>query len=260
MLTCGIDAGSRAIKIVIYDARERNVVASCAAPQGVQQNALAQSLFDQLLEKHGIPAERVTRRIATGYGRNIISFADKTITEITCHAAGVRHVSDRTRTVVDIGGQDSKLIRIGTNGVVEDFAMNDRCAAGCGRFLEVVAERLECRLDQLGEIAAKSTNPAVISSMCVVFAESEIIGLLAEGARLEDIIAGVQKAIVSRIAILAGRHVVSPVTFTGGVARIPGMDRMLAEALGQPVQVASNPQMTGALGAAIIAAREAAGT
>jgi predicted CoA-substrate-specific enzyme activase len=255
MLTCGIDAGSRAIKIVVIDARDLHVVGSCVADQGVQQDQLARTLYDGLLADHGISPDRITRRIATGYGRNIISFADKTITEITCHAVGVHHVCPQARTVIDIGGQDSKTIRLGSDGTVEDFAMNDRCAAGCGRFLEILADRLGYRLDQLGEISATSTAPAIISSMCVVFAETEIIGLLAGGAKPQDVVAGVQSAIASRIAILAGRKVAAPVAFTGGVARIPGMNRMLAEVLEQPVHVVPNPQMTGALGAAILAAR-----
>ncbi len=259
MLTCGIDAGSRTIKIVVMDGRDLRVVAAGMADQGVQQDRLARELYDRLLRENGIEPRRVVGRIATGYGRNLVSCADKTVTEITCHAVGVRHVCPGVRTVIDIGGQDSKVIRLGAGGAVEDFAMNDRCAAGTGRFLEVVAKRLDLRMRDLAEVAAGSTSPAAVSSMCVVFAETEIVGLLAAGAKTADIVAGVQKSIAERIAVMAGRRVPAPIAFTGGVACVPGMDGVLAEALEQPVSVVPDPQMTGALGAAIVAARESVG-
>jgi predicted CoA-substrate-specific enzyme activase len=181
--------------------------------------------------------------------------ADTTITEITCHAVGVRHLVPTAQTVIDIGGQDSKLVRLDANGKVRDFAMNDRCAAGTGRFLEVVADRLGLALGDLGPMAAQSRSPAAISSMCVVFAETEIIGLLAGGRAREDIVAGVQTAIASRIVAMAGRNVEAPIVFTGGVARISGMETALQTALGQPVAISPEPQMTGALGAALLARR-----
>jgi len=195
--------------------------------------------------------------VATGYGRNTVDFADTTITEITCHARGVRHLVPDARTVIDIGGQDSKLIRMNPRGAVQDFVMNDRCAAGTGCFLEVVAKRLDLTLDALGDVAGRSRTPAAISSMCVVFAETEIIGLLAAGTSPEDIVAGVQTSIATRVASMAGRSVESPVVFTGGVAMIPGMDAALQSALGCPVAIAPQPQLSGALGAAILACREA---
>jgi predicted CoA-substrate-specific enzyme activase len=255
MITCGIDAGSRAIKIVLFDRQRGAVLAAGAADQGVQQDRLARQLYERLLAESGVVSERVNACAATGYGRNIIRFADRTITEITCHAVGVHHVWPEARTVVDIGGQDSKVVRLGADGAVEDFAMNDRCAAGTGRFLEVLAQRLELELDELGEIAARSTQPAVISSMCVVFAETEIVGLLAAGAEPADIVAGVQASIVRRVATMAGRQVCPPVAFTGGGALVSGMDRALARVLEQPVRVVPDPRMTGALGAAILAGR-----
>jgi predicted CoA-substrate-specific enzyme activase len=165
----------------------------------------------------------------------------------------VRQLVPDAMTVIDIGGQDSKLMRLDGNGKVRDFAMNDRCAAGTGRFLEVVAGRLGVGLESLGRMAAKSGNPAAISSMCVVFAETEIIGLLASGTACEDIVAGVQAAIANRIIAMAGRNIDLPIIFTGGVALIPGMDTALESALGQTVTVSPDPQMTGALGAAILA-------
>lgn len=259
MIFAGIDAGSRAIKIVLLEAappQKGRVIAKGLIDQGVEQNKLASKLFRKLLKDNNIKKKDVIRIVATGYGRNSVSIADTTITEITCHAMGVRKLTPEVKlggTIIDIGGQDSKLIRLDNAGKVRDFAMNDRCAAGTGRFLEVVAERLNVPLESLGRLAAKSRYPAAISSMCVVFAETEIIGLLAFGAAREDIIAGVQRAIANRIAALAGGNIESPIIFTGGVAMVPGMDEALKSALGKKVTISPEPQMTGALGAAILA-------
>ena len=253
MICAGIDAGSRAIKVVLFDAQTLEVVGSGIADQGTEQQSLAQQLFESVLSDSGIDRAHVGALVATGYGRNTVGFADRTITEITCHARGVHHRVPGARTVIDIGGQDSKLIRLDERGGVQDFVMNDRCAAGTGCFLEVVARRLDLTLDELGETAQRSESPAAISSMCVVFAETEIIGLLAAGTSPEDIVAGVQRSIATRVASMAGRKVDPPVIFTGGVALIPGMSAALESVLGRPVEVAPEPQMTGALGAAILA-------
>lgn len=256
MICAGIDAGSRAIKVVLLNADGLEVIASGIMDQGVEQDARARGLYERLLEENDLRPEAVSTIVATGYGRNVVSFADTTITEITCHARGVRQLVPEAMTVIDIGGQDSKLVRLNPSGGVRDFAMNDRCAAGTGCFLEVVASRLGLTLEELGEVAARSRKPAAISSMCVVFAETEIIGLLAAGTSPEDIVAGVQAAIASRVSSMAGRTVEPPVVFTGGVAMVPEMDAALQSALGQPVAIAPEPQMTGALGAAILACRQ----
>ena len=256
MICAGIDAGSRAIKIVLIETPSMQVVAKGLADQGVEQDKLASELFERVLESDGISRKDVAAIVATGYGRNAITFADTTITEITCHAAGVHHLVPEAMTVIDIGGQDSKLLRLDASGRVRDFAMNDRCAAGTGRFLEVVAQRLDTELKSLGRMAAMSKNPAAISSMCVVFAETEITGLLASGTASADIVAGVQTAIAERVIAMAGRAADPPVIFTGGVAMISGMDAALQVALGQVVTVSPDPQMTGALGAAILASRQ----
>ncbi len=255
MICAGIDAGSRTIKVVLIDADSGKVLAKGITDQGVEQNRLASELFEKVLKKAGTGEKDITKIIATGYGRNAVNMADTTITEITCHAVGVHHLVPDAKTVIDIGGQDSKLLKLDGSGKVRDFAMNDRCAAGTGRFLEVVAQRLDIKLETLGKMAAKSKNPAAISSMCVVFAETEITGLLASGTSSQDIVAGVQAAIAARIVGMAGRKVTPPVIFTGGVALIPGMDTALQTALGQKVTVSPEPQMTGALGAAILAAK-----
>lgn len=253
MICAGIDAGSRAIKIVLMDADTKQVIAKGVTDQGVEQDKLASELFERLLKDNEIDKKDVRKIVATGYGRNIVSVADATITEITCHAVGVSWLVPEAQTIIDIGGQDSKLVRLDKSGKVRDFAMNDRCAAGTGRFLEVVAERLGVEFESLGALAAKSKKPAVISNMCVVFAETEITGLLAAGKAREDIVAGVQSSIASRVAAMAGRNIDLPIIFTGGVALISGMDTALQSALKQNVSVSPEAQMTGALGAAILA-------
>jgi predicted CoA-substrate-specific enzyme activase len=254
MISAGIDAGSRAIKVVLLDSDRREVIASGLRDQGVDQDERASQLFAELLDTMKLCSEDISRIVATGYGRNIVSLADTTVTEITCHAAGVRHEVSDAATIIDIGGQDSKVIRLNGAGNVRDFDMNDRCAAGTGRFLEVVADRLGARLDELGELAERSTDAVAISSMCVVFAETEIVGLLASGKQPADIVAGVQRSIASRVAAMLGRQIERPIILTGGVALIPGMDRVLSIAMGQPVSICPRSQMTGALGAALLAA------
>jgi len=253
MICAGVDAGSRTIKVVLLDASSRRVVGSGVVDQGVEQDLLAHQLLETVLTQHQLQRGDVRTVVATGYGRKLIRDAHATITEITCQAAGVAHVTANARTVIDIGGQDSKLLRLSTDGRVTDFVMNDRCAAGTGRFLEVVATRLGVRLASLGDMAQRSHMPAIISSMCVVFAETEIVGLLAQKIAPEDIVAGVQAAVAARVTAMAGREVAGPIVFTGGVALVPGMDVALRTALGNNVLVAPTPQLTCALGAAILA-------
>lgn len=255
MICAGIDAGSRTIKVALVDADTFELVASGITDQGVRQEALARELFDDVLKKNGIAPDDVSRIVATGYGRNLVAFADTTVTEITCQAAGVRRLLPDAMTIIDIGGQDSKLINLDADGSVRDFAMNDRCAAGTGRFLEVVAERIGVEISSLGPVAAGSRSPARITSTCVVFAETEITGLLAAGAAPEDIVAGVQASLASRVRTLLARTAQPPVVFTGGVALLDGMVDALEAALAQPVRTAPQPQLTGALGAAIMAGR-----
>lgn len=253
MICAGIDAGSRSIKAVLYDTARSEVLASGLADQGVEQERLATELFERLLNTAGLERPQIRGIVATGYGRNAIRFADTTITEITCHARGVHRQAPDARTIIEIGGQDSKVISLEDGGRVRDFAMNDRCAAGTGRFLEMVSLRLSMSWEQLSELACRSTKPAIISNMCVVFAETEIIGLLADGKPLPDVVAGVQNSIATRVSALAGRCVLPPIYFTGGVALQSGMARALEETLSLPVRIAPQPQFTGALGAAVLA-------
>ena len=239
--TVGIDAGSRAIKAVVWDVDKQEIRAKGIVDQGVAQEALAADLLDRILHEHGLKRSDIGNTVATGYGRNLISWAQTTITEITCHGRGVRALAPDARTIIDIGGQDSKLIRLGTGGDVEDFAMNDRCAAGTGRFIEVVSLRLDMPFDAMADHIALSTKACAISSMCVVFAETEIIGLMASGARPEDILAGVQNSIAQRTVGMAGRKVEEPIYFTGGVALVPGMWEALGNALQREVHVPRYP-------------------
>jgi (R)-2-hydroxyacyl-CoA dehydratese activating ATPase len=252
MITCGIDAGSRTIKAVLLDTDRGRVLASGLCDQGVRQAELAEKLVRRVLRQAGLRADRVDRTVATGYGRNSL-VADRAVTEITCHARGVRHLLPRARSVIDIGGQDSKVIRLDRGGHVQDFVMNNRCAAGTGRFLELVAGRLELALPALGKAAARARRPTAISSMCAVFAETEIVGLLAAGEKPANIAAGVQAAIASRILAMAGKDLPEPVAFTGGVALVGGMREALQKALRCRILIPPDPQFAGALGAALIA-------
>ena len=254
MISAGIDAGSRSTKVVLFDSAQSKVLGCGIVDQGVEQERLAAELLERICKEGQLERRSIAATVATGYGRNAVRFADTTITEITCHARGVHHLAPEARTIIEIGGQDSKFITLEEGGQVRDFAMNDRCAAGSGRFLEMVASRLGVDLPTLGELSGKSQNAALISSMCVVFAETEIIGLLAEGVAPADIAAGVQSAIALRVAALAGRAITAPICFTGGVALQSGMVSALKHALDCAVRVSPMPLYTGALGAAILAA------
>jgi (R)-2-hydroxyacyl-CoA dehydratese activating ATPase len=256
MISAGIDAGSRTLKVVLIDSDTHRIVAAGVRDQGIDQDALACQLLDELLGQQGLDRSDLDTIVATGYGRRLISFADAVVTEVTCQGWGVRQRVPSARGVIDIGGQDSKVLRLKQDGGVADFVMNDRCAAGTGRFLEVLATRLGVKLTALGELAAASRGCATISSMCVVFAETEIIGLLASHVAAEDIVAGVQAAIAARVAAMAGRVLPDPVVFTGGVALVPGMRTALESVLAKPVLVAPDPQLTCALGAAMLASQQ----
>ncbi|MBM4037408.1 MAG: 2-hydroxyglutaryl-CoA dehydratase [Planctomycetes bacterium] len=258
MLVCGVDLGARSAKILLLDPEAPGGVRHWLADTGHDPARTGRRLLDEALAAWGARPEDVACTIATGYGRAALPFATATVTEITCHARGVRHHFPDVRTIVDIGGQDSKVIALDERGAVSDFAMNDRCAAGTGRFLEIVARILDLDLDQLGEVAAQATRPAAITSMCAVFAESEVVGLLARGTPRQEVLAGVHASIASRIATLAARlRVGPPAVFTGGVAKNPAMVKAVGAALSLELAVPPEPQITGALGAALIAADRA---
>jgi predicted CoA-substrate-specific enzyme activase len=194
--------------------------------------------------------------VSTGYGRYLTGFNGRTVTEISCHAMGAKFLFPEVRTLIDIGGQDSKVTRIDESGGVENFMMNDKCAAGTGRFLEVMAQALDVELSQMGALSLLSRNDVRISSTCTVFAESEVISLLAEDCAKEDIIAGIHKAIAVRILGMAARVIVKErVAMSGGVARNIGMVHALEQGLGTKLLVAESPEIVGALGAALFALR-----
>jgi len=254
MITCGIDIGSRTSKIVLYDSETETELLRLVEDSMYKQRELAKSLFETALKKN-LSRDDISKTIATGYGRNLVDFADDTVTEITCHARGVCHIFPDSRTVIDIGGQDSKMIFIDENGAVRDFVINDRCAAGTGRFLEVAARILDLKLQDMGRLSENPDTHIEISGMCVVFAESEIIGLISQGVSRSSILDAVQRSISGRILSMAGMKNLKPrIVFTGGVALNSGMVRTLQQEIGQEISVPPTPQITGALGAAIIAA------
>ena len=253
MLTVGIDVGSISTKAAII--KDGGLLAGKVIQTGYNARNAGKKVFNTLLEEQGVARNAVDRIVATGYGRNSVDFADRVITEITCHAAGANFQDSRVRSVIDIGGQDSKAISLDGEGRVSDFAMNDKCAAGTGRFLEVMARALEADLDAFGEMSLKAERPAAISSLCTVFAESEVISLIARGEKRENIIAGIHESIAARVLAMAKRvGLVQPVMMTGGVARNVGVVRALENQAGMPVVVSPHAQINGAIGAALLAA------
>jgi len=252
MIGCGVDAGSRVMKVVLMGDADDRPLASAHAGQRPDQQALAAELLGQALRAAGIGSSDIAKTVATGYGRQLIEQADTVVTEITCQARGVRSLVPGVRSIVDIGGQDSKIIFLDDRGV-RDFAMNDRCAAGTGQFLEMASARLGIPLAELGRAATGSRAASEITSMCAVFAETEIVSLLAAGAGPEDVAAGILRSIAQRVASLGTRGLEEPVVFTGGAALIRGLDGILSAALGKPVTVARDPHLTAARGAALLA-------
>jgi len=252
MLTVGIDVGSISAKAAVIE--NGNLLAGTVILTGYNAKNAGKKVFDILLSKLGVKSEAIDRVVATGYGRNSVEFADKAITEITCHAAGAHFQDPAVRSVIDIGGQDSKAISLDNEGRVNDFAMNDKCAAGTGRFLEVMARALEVDLDAFGDMSLKADAPAAISSLCTVFAESEVISLIARGEKRENIIAGIHESIGSRVLAMAKRvGVAEPVMMTGGVAKNIGVVKALENRAGVAIKVSPNAQINGAIGAALLA-------
>jgi (R)-2-hydroxyacyl-CoA dehydratese activating ATPase len=258
MITVGIDVGSVATKGVILS--NGLVVQARTCLTGYNVEAVARSMYEQLLEAEHLSPDSISGIVSTGYGRSSVAFAGKAYTEIMCHAAGARYLNPGVRAVIDIGGQDSKVILLNGEGKVSNFVMNDKCAAGTGRFLEVMARALEVDLDRFGEMSLLAERPAPISNLCTVFAESEVISLIAKGEKRENIIAGIHEAIGSRVAAMAvraGLGAEPSLMMTGGVARNIGVVKILEKILKRPIQVSSWAQMTGAIGAASLATAQA---
>ncbi len=251
-VTLGIDIGSISTKAVaLIDGR---VVFDSVRLTGYNTKNASRSILKDL-EDAGLDPSSIENVVATGYGRNSVAFADKTITEITCHAAGVHFLAPDVRAVIDIGGQDSKAITVDETGHVRDFVMNDKCAAGTGRFLEVMARALEVDLDDFGAYSLASNKPSSVNSTCTVFAESEVISLIAKGEHRADIIAGIHDSVSIRVAAMAKRlSFEGPLMMTGGVAKNIGIVKALEGKFRKEIAVSEHAQLTGALGAALLAA------
>jgi predicted CoA-substrate-specific enzyme activase len=248
----GIDLGSTMTKAVIID-REGKTCASMIHHTGAEHRRLAYKVMEEALQQVGLSFEDLTYVVSTGYGRMVVPFAERHITELTCHTRGVFSLFPNVRLAIDIGGQDSKGLQI-QDGRLIDFAMNDKCAAGTGRFLEVISESLGLKVEELGPISLKSTRKVSISSTCTVFAQQEVITRLSEGIAMEDIVAGIHGAIASRIARMVDRFKIEPdVVLTGGVAKNTGILKALESSLGCGILVPAEPLLTGALGAALLA-------
>ena len=253
----GVYLGSTTAKAVVTDAGGTILAASTVQMGAVSQRGM-QRAVDAALAEAGVSADGLDGTVATGYGRRLVPGVARTYTEITCHARGTAAMCPGVRLVIDIGGQDSKAITVDESGLVEDFAMNDRCASGTGRFYEVLARALECDLGELASLALSGTQDLEVSSMCATFAETEIVSLLAQGLPAADIASSVHRAIAARtLALVAQVGKRTPVVLTGGVARNRAAVHFLAEALGTNVQVPARPQITGAYGAALLAMESA---
>ncbi|MCP4629134.1 MAG: 2-hydroxyglutaryl-CoA dehydratase [bacterium] len=254
MLTIGIDVGSITAKAAVI--KDGKVFSDKLILTGYNARYAGEKVFEAIIKESGMDRSVVDRIISTGYGRNSVRIADKAITEITCHAMGAHFLNPAVRSVIDIGGQDSKAIAIDESGHVKDFAMNDKCAAGTGRFLEVMARALEVDIEDFGQISIKADRPSKISSLCTVFAESEVISLISKGEERENIIAGIHESIAARVMAMAGRTgLKTPIMMTGGVAKNIGVVKALEKKLGQPIEVSPRSQVTGAIGAALLAQR-----
>ncbi len=253
MLFGGIDIGAVATKGVVID-EQGGVLSAIVTKTGASGKTIGEAVMKKVVAEIGKSIKDLDSIVATGYGRLNAPFASKQITEISCHAKGAFSLFPDTRTIIDIGGQDSKAIHLNEHSDVADFVMNDKCAAGTGRFLEVMADVLEAKIDELGELSLKSKNNVEISSMCTVFAESEVVSLIAEGCAREDIAMGLHNSIADRVIGLANRvKMLEAVTLSGGVINNVGVVHAIKSRLGISVNIPENPQIIGALGAALFA-------
>ena len=250
----GIDSGSTSTDVVILD-RDKKIVSSVIMPTGAGAANGAERALEEALRQSNLNREDIDAVVTTGYGRTAISDGDKSITEITCHARGAHFLDPSVRMVVDIGGQDSKVIRLNDDGSVKNFVMNDKCAAGTGKFIEVMATRLGADLNEMYELAAKG-QPLAISAMCTVFAESEVISHIGSGEKREDIAAGVIHSVANRVANLAARFGVEEnIVLTGGLCESPYFIQTLSDKLEHKVETDAFARYAGALGAALTAAK-----
>lgn len=252
MIYCGVDIGARSIEVVLYDGAQ--IIESVAADTGNAPIDNGHRALADAMASAGIIRSDIGGTVATGYGRNYFQEADRSCSEIICHARGVSYYIPEAGTVIDIGGQDSKLIEMDGNGRPRDFVMNDRCAAGTGRFIEMAGSILGIPVEEMNGRVTPRTGSVDISSMCAVFAESELIGLLQGGCNTEVILKGIFLSVARRTLSMSGRAKVrDKVVFTGGVARLEGVRNALAAETGREIHSPPDPRMTGALGAAIVA-------
>ena len=259
MIYCGVDIGASSIEIVLFDGAQ--IIGTIVTDSGTSPIENGRRAFERALEAAEVSPEEVIVTVATGYGRNYFESAQRSCSEIICHARGVSYLFPSACTVIDIGGQDSKLIEMDGSGRPVDFVMNDRCAAGTGRFIEMTGNVIGIPVESMNESVSPDDGHVDISSMCAVFAESEIIGLLQGGCKPQVILNGVFRAVARRTMSMAGRAKVrKEVVFTGGVAKIKGVALALQKETGIEMRIPHNPQITGALGAAIIASEKAAPT
>jgi len=249
----GVDVGSTQTKAIILN-EAREIVGRALTDTGANVVAAAENAYNESLKSSGIREEEIEYVIGTGYGRYRVTFGNTQVTEISCHARGAVHMFPNTKTVLDMGGQDTKAIRVSPRGEVLDFCMNDKCAAGTGRFLGAAAAALEIPLSELGPVAMDAERPVRISTTCTVFAESEVLSWLGKGRKIEDILWGVHLSIASRSTALLRRvGIESEVTFTGGVTKNIGMIKALEQALELHLNVSDESHFIGALGAALFA-------
>ena len=248
MYSVGIDSGSVATKGVLFDGN--NIIKKIIIPTGWSPKYASLEVYNKLTKD--IEKSDIKKVIGTGYGRVSMDFVDKKVTEITCHAKGVYFLNNNIKTILDIGGQDSKVINLDNDGNVSNFIMNDKCAAGTGRFLQVTSNLLGTDVDSIDDLA-KGAKPEIISSMCTVFAESEIISLLAKSVSKESIAAGILQSIAKRSKSMLSRiDILDEIAFTGGVAKCSALVNMIEESLNKKIYIAEDTQIIGALGAAII--------
>jgi predicted CoA-substrate-specific enzyme activase len=251
--TAGVDVGSTQTKAVVLG-EDRRIAGRALIDTGANVMLAAEKAFTEALRNANVPEEEVEYVIGTGYGRYRVTFGNTQVTEISCHGRGAVHMFPGTRSVVDMGGQDTKAIRVRASGEIVDFCMNDKCAAGTGRFLGAASAALGIPLDQLGPTALRAERPVRISTTCTVFAESEVLSWVGKGKRIEDILLGVHQSIAARsIGLLRRVGVEEEVTFTGGVARNIGMIEALQKGLGTKLNVSEDSHFMGALGAALFA-------
>lgn len=253
MYVLGIDSGSTSTNAVIMD-ENRKLISFSVVRTGAKSGESAERILKQILKKANLSREDISYIVSTGYGRVSIPFADENVTEISCHGRGAHYFNPAVRTILDIGGQDSKGIRLNEKGEVVDFVMNDKCAAGTGRFLEMIARTLEVEIDELGAIALQSKTDIEITSMCSVFAESEVISLIANNREKADIANGICRAIANKSNSLLKRVGMEPeFMMTGGVAKNPGVVRAVEEKIGAKLYICPEPEIVGAVGAALYA-------